>query len=445
VHRLLTILALASPSFHHEALENGLQFTLVPCAECPIAAVQIWYHVGSVDEQPGTLGFAHLFEHLMFGGSERYSRQDLERLHHQHGGRNNAYTSFDETVYHSEIPVEALDELLAIEADRMAHLTLSAENLANEQRIVTEELRLRAENDVLAEVMLTLQSRALPEHPYGHSPIGTKQDIARADLELAHRFYRDHYRPGRAHLVIVGPIEVESVRALVRRHFGAIEAGGVPTHDIEALIGVPPPPAVVRTKGEIPPVEIAALIYPLPPADSPDADAVRVLQAVLAEARVDPLEAELVRRRRRAIDAGVESFSFRRAGLIAFYAASLPYRRERTAWRDLDRGLNELHALRWLDDQALEGAKRRVIHDARAAEYFAAQRASAIGQAVWWQNDPARAFDLPERIDRVSLDAVRAAYQRYVQQAQPYRMYVQPENVPWYVRWFGWLAPLVTR
>lgn len=409
-----------------------------------MASMRLWYHVGSVDEVPGTRGFAHLFEHLMFGGSQSFSKQALDQVHHASGGYNNAYTSFDETVYESDVPVSALSSVLKIEADRMTRLSLTEENLANEKKIVIEELRLRAENDVVNRILMKVQSRALAGHPYGHSPIGTKEEIAAATLDHARQFYGDFYRPNRAHLVIVGPVDVDATLVEVRELFGSQPPGGPPLLVVEPLVGREPA-ARQQLKEEIPPVEVAAIVYPLPPADSPDAAAVTVMQQMLAWSSVDPFEQELVHERHKAVFAGAESFALRRAGLMAFYSASLPYRRERSAWRFMHESVSSLSKLEWLSEESLSGAKRALVNQDLSAAYYAAARAGAVGQALWWEGDPHKAFTRSDAIEAVTRQDVENAFRMYIAQAKPYEVYVRPRRVPLLVTLFGWLYPLVSK
>jgi len=157
-----------------EVLPNGLRVSILPDPANPVVATQVWYHVGSANEEPRTRGFAHLFEHLMFGGTARWSKEDLWRVHNDNGGDENAYTSWDETVYVSEIPAGPHGQVLEMEADRMVNLRLTQENLDNEKRIVTEELRVSLENDPQTRMLSTALKKALGEHPYALTPVGTK-------------------------------------------------------------------------------------------------------------------------------------------------------------------------------------------------------------------------------------------------------------------------------
>ena len=136
----------AGENFVDETLANGLRVTIVSDPSLPVVATRVWYHIGSANEDPQQLGFAHLFEHLMFGGTAKSPKEAYWQWHTRHGGSVGAHTAFDETVYESDIPPEAFPEVLDFEADRMLNLALNEDNLANEKKIVTEELRLRNEN-----------------------------------------------------------------------------------------------------------------------------------------------------------------------------------------------------------------------------------------------------------------------------------------------------------
>jgi predicted Zn-dependent peptidase len=340
-----------------ERLPNGLAVSILPDPSMPRVATQVWVRVGSANEDDRTRGFAHLFEHLMFGGTAQHPKRALWDAHERHGGDVNAYTSFDETVYVSAIPPVGHAEVLAIEADRMTQLALSEDNLANEKRIVTEELRTSLENDPFNRLASQALARIFGEHPYSLTPLGTQEDIAAATLDYARGFYARWYRPDNAHLVVVGPVDAEATLARIRETFGALPAGSLPPSDVPAVTDLAFPERIAL-KEDIPPVEVAALGFPLPPATHPDAAALRVALQLLGGGGVDPFEDELVRVRKQAIAAGTTTLTARRGGLLAFYAANLPYRREQTAFRHLEEARGSLASFRWLDAERLAAAKR---------------------------------------------------------------------------------------
>ncbi|RMG46061.1 MAG: insulinase family protein, partial [Acidobacteria bacterium] len=340
-------------------LDNGLHVTVLPLPESPVVATQMWVHVGSANEDAHSRGFAHLFEHLMFGGTAEHSKKDYWLLHEIHGGDDNAYTAFDETVYVSTIPPEGHDELLALEADRLVNLKLTEENLANEKRIVTEELRLRTENDPLARVLHRAFKEVLGEHPYGPTPIGTKEDIARADLDECRRFYRRFYNPSNVHLVIVGPVDPQRTLARVEELFGRLPGGEGPPPDVPRLVDWHYPEEVVELTDDLPPAEIAILAWPLPAPGDPDAEVVETLLAMLSGGPVDPFAEIIVRQQRHAVYSESFVYEFRRGRALILDGAFLPYHRKKTEFRWMGEAVAKLRA--YLTEEKLSAAKKRLL------------------------------------------------------------------------------------
>ena len=430
-----------APDLLHERLENGLTVSILADANMPVVATQVWYHVGSANEAQDSRGFAHLFEHLMFGGSANFAKDELMRHHTRRGGSWNGYTSLDETVYVSALAPEGLDQVLAMEADRMEHLNLTPGNLANEKRIVTEELRLRIENNPLTRVATSVQGAVLAGHPYAVSPAGTQEDIEGATLAGARRFYQALYGPGNAHLVIVGPVDAAATMAKVRQSLGAVPARGAPPPDIPDVYGWDLRPAVSFSE-DLPPVKVAAIAFPLP-TDAATREAVRVLHQLLARSAVDPFAEELVRRRRVAVFAMTEGLFFRRGSALAFGAAYLPYRRETTAFRLIDETLAGMSQLEWLTDETVAAAKRALLLDDLKRRYFAEDMARAIGTAHWHYGDVRYALEQSEHVRQVTRADVEALWRRHIGNADGVRVFLTPERVPWYIAAFGWLYPLL--
>ena len=429
------------PGTVQTVLSNGLEVTIVPDRTMPVVATQIWVHVGAANEDAGSRGLAHFFEHLMFGATATREKGEYSKFVTAAGGWENAYTSPDETTYVSEVPPEVAGELIVREADRLRNLAITQENLDNEKKIVTEELRLRTENDPTARLLVAAQRALLGEHPYAFDPSGSKEDVAAATVEGCRAFYDRYYRPNLAHLVIVGPVDPEATLALVKETLGALPSGGEAPPDVPALYGWPFPEHLAL-KEDLPPVEVALEGVVLPPADAADADAVELLLALLADQSVDPLREIVVSRRAKAVEAGIETLSLRRGGGIVFYSASLPYRREKTAFKVLGEALDELDRMEWLTDATLASVKRSLLLSQLWARRDAGLLAETIGAERWWRGDATLAFERAERLDAVTKEEVAAAWRKYVREGKRIRVYVKPERVPFYIRMFGWLYPL---
>ncbi|TNE90107.1 MAG: insulinase family protein [Deltaproteobacteria bacterium] len=211
-------------------LENGLDVILAPDNSTPIVYVNVWYHVGSKDEKPGLTGFAHLFEHLMFQGSEHANGEYFTPLS-EVGGEVNGSTNVDRTNYYEQVPAEYLPLALFLESDRMGWLlpVLDQDRLDNQREVVRNERRQRYEITPYGEAWKDLTAAVYPEgHPYHHPTIGSHEDLQAAKLEDVKAFFETWYGPQNASLVIAGDFDSAKAKELVEFYFGDIPRGPDP-------------------------------------------------------------------------------------------------------------------------------------------------------------------------------------------------------------------------
>ncbi|NVN95290.1 MAG: insulinase family protein [Bacteroidetes bacterium] len=211
-------------AFEKFTLENGLKVLVHKDESTPITAVNILYNVGARDEHPDKTGFAHLFEHLMFGGSKNIPVFDepLERV----GGENNAFTNNDITNYYLTIPQQNLETAFWLESDRMNELAFSEKSLEVQRNVVVEEFKQRYLNQPYGDVWLLLRPLAYKKHPYQWSTIGKEiSHIENAVMEDVKSFFYRFYRPNNAIMVIAGNVEVEQIKEMSKKWFGTIPAG----------------------------------------------------------------------------------------------------------------------------------------------------------------------------------------------------------------------------
>ena len=211
-------------------LENGLTVILHEDHDLPLVQVNIWYHVGSKDELKGRSGFAHLFEHLMFQGSEHMQGEYFQHLQAV-GGRINGTTNGDRTNYFEGVPSEYLPLALWLESDRMGWLTpvLTQEKLDNQRLVVKNERRQSYENRPYGSSWMTLMDAVYPtDHPYEHTTIGSHEDLEAATLDEVKAFFKTWYLPNNATLVIAGDFDPDTAKALVEQYFGEIPSGPEP-------------------------------------------------------------------------------------------------------------------------------------------------------------------------------------------------------------------------
>ena len=222
----MTSLAIDLP-FTKRTLANGLDVVVHEDRHVPIVAVNVWYHVGSKNERPGRTGFAHLFEHLMFEGSEHYNAGYFPPLQ-QAGALLNGSTNADRTNYWEVVPTSAIDRALWMESDRMGFLlpALTRERFETQRDVVLNERRQSYENRPYGMVMMALSAALYPpDHPYSWMTIGSAEDIRAMQLEDVQEFFRTYYHPSNASLVLAGDVETERAFDLAEAYFGEIPAG----------------------------------------------------------------------------------------------------------------------------------------------------------------------------------------------------------------------------
>ncbi|MFB6813190.1 M16 family metallopeptidase [Streptomyces sp. NPDC056347] len=282
-------------------LPNGLRVVLSEDHLNPVAAVCVWYHVGSRDERPGRTGLAHLFEHLMFQGSAQVPGNGHFEAVQAGGGQPNGTTGFERTNYFETVPAHQLELTLWLEADRMGSLldALTEQALDNQRAVVKNERRQRYDNVPYGTVWEHLMAMLHPPaHPYHHMPIGSMADLDAATLDDARAFFRTHYAPSNAVLAVVGDIDPAQTRAWVEKYFGSLPdcpATG-PGAGAGARGPLPEPVRAERRAVLRHPVPSAALMcaYRMPVDGTREADAAEVALAVLGAGESSRLATRLV-------------------------------------------------------------------------------------------------------------------------------------------------------
>jgi zinc protease len=210
------------------SLDNGLTLFVLPEHSLPMVSLQVHYEVGSRHELPGITGISHLFEHLMFRGTETLGPEEFSRILQAKGGEINAFTTRDHTSYFENLPAEHLELGLRLEADRLLNLKLNDENFQTEREVVISERKLRSVDSPFGLVLEQLFAAAYTQHPYNWPVIGWDQDLKRMTLEDCLSYYRTYYHPGNMTVVIAGDVTPEAALTVVSRHFGDIPNPGPP-------------------------------------------------------------------------------------------------------------------------------------------------------------------------------------------------------------------------
>jgi predicted Zn-dependent peptidase len=281
-------------------LDNGLRVILSEDHSVPVVAVDVWYHVGSAYEEEGKSGFAHLFEHMMFQGSDNVAKREHSELVQRAGGNNNGSTTQDRTNYYQTLPSNRLNLGLWLEADRMRSLAVTPENFENQRDVVKEERRQRIDNQPYSNAFLASDTMSYDFVPYRHTVIGRMVDLDAATVEDAQAFYKQYYTPNNAVLVVVGDIDPKKTMKMVEEYFGDIPRG----RDIEPIGGVEPPHtaerrAVIDDKNaNVPAVFVT---YTIPGSTSDDIPALELLGKILTDGESSRMHNRLVKEEKAAV------------------------------------------------------------------------------------------------------------------------------------------------
>jgi predicted Zn-dependent peptidase len=389
--------------FTDERLANGLRLIVAEDHLAPVAAVNLWYAVGSKHEQPGKTGFAHLFEHVMFQGSANVTKAEHIGLIQAVGGTMNGTTWLDRTNYFETVPSHQLELVLWLEADRMGTLldALSQENLDNQRDVVKNEKRSSYDNRPYGSWNERMLAGLFPpEHPYHHPTIGSMEDLDAASLEDVRSFFRTHYAPNNAVLSVVGDVEAAQVRGWVERYFGGIPANRSLPVEIGDL-SLPPTLGGERreTVSDRVPLPRIYVGFRAPVFGDPRLDALDLAGQIIAGGKGSRLHRRLVREERIAQDVALFSL-----GLVGGSSVTVGWA---TARPGVD--LGRLEAAYW--DEL-----RRIAVEAPSADEV--ERAKALTEA----DELGSLQRVEERADRLSMyatlfddpDLVNRMLQRYL-------------------------------
>jgi zinc protease len=412
------LLLLQAPSqpkpieFQETTLSNGLKVITHEDHSTPVANVQLWYHVGSKDEKPGRTGFAHLFEHLMFKGSAHIKPEEHDKIITNAGGVSNAYTQDDVTVFWQTFPVNFLEKVLWMEADRMSTLNVSEENFKSEREVVKEERLTRVDNPPYGDLNELLYDSAFQVHPYKHITIGSMKDLDAATIADVREFYHTYYVPNNATLVAAGDFKNDEVVNWAMKYFG-----GIPKGPAIARVTAKEPPQlkeqrVVHPKAVPLPAYVAG--YHIPADGDPDSYALAIASSILSDGRSSRIYRSLVYEKRLAVEADAsgnvtEDPNLFFATLIMNQGAPLAAA-EKALNAELMRMMTEP-----VTDQELEKARNKIRAEYAFGRQSVQEKAQALGHAAVIHGNTATAnseFDLFMKVTKEDIMRVAQKYFR---------------------------------
>ena len=398
--------------FENYKLANGLRVVLLENHLSPLATVEVWYHVGSKNEDEGRRGFAHLFEHLMFSATRNQRRGQFSHQIVRSGGITNAYTTEDATVVWETIPSNFLRVTLWLEADRMRNLEITQADLRREIEVVKEERRLRFDNVPYGTLVETLYEQAFTVHPYRRVPIGSMEDLARSRLEEVREFYRTQFVPNNATLVIVGDFNPEQTRGWIEDYFSPIPPG-------KHLSAKPIPEEPEQTQGRFlrfkKDVALPALIYGyhMPADGSADSYALKLLSKIISDGESSRLVRRLVVGKRIALEVDSVANFTEHPNLFVLYAilheGVTLAEGEQELRAELDRLKQEP-----LSSEELAGAQNRMLRDLALERRNTRSLADLLGYATVILKDTGSINREVEKFLAVSPEEVRRVARKYL-------------------------------
>ncbi len=311
-------------SIREEILSNGLKVIIVRDKNAPLAVFQIWYHAGSINEQLGKTGLSHLLEHLMFKGTPKYGPKNFSKIIQRAGGVDNAGTTYDYVFYYQKIAPEMLNLSIELEADRMQNLIMDPKETMLERDVVMEERRMRYEDDPQNMVYEEVMSTAFKNYPYRWPVIGWMQDLKNMTREDLWEYYKTHYVPNNAVLIIAGDVNPELLMVKIKKEFGAIPRGAdtVKTPKIDEPGQSGERRVFVKKEAELPYVFAG---YKTPNFPDSDSSALEVLVGILSGGKSARIYKSLIKDKQIALSAGAGYNSINKyPSLFYFYGIPLP-------------------------------------------------------------------------------------------------------------------------
>jgi zinc protease len=398
--------------FKETTLKNGLRVITVEDPSAPVVAISITYNVGSRDERKGRTGFAHLFEHMMFKGSENIGSGEHFLLVFNNGGNMNGTTNEDRTNYFEVLPANQLDLALFLEADRMKSLEITKANLDNQRNAVQEERRLGVDNQPYGKSGELQQEMLYDNFAYKHSVIGSMDDLNAATVEDVSEFFKMYYAPNNAVMVLVGDFKTAEALAKIRANFE-----GIPRQPTPPAVDMTEPQQTAERRASLEDLLARAprvdLAYKAVAGNTSDFYALQVLSAVLQSGQSSRLYQKLVKEKEMVT--GVGGFMDEKRGVGAFYsnATLRPGTKmedvEAVIYAEIDR-LKEEPIADWELQKAKNTTRRNLINGLQSS----ISRAITLGQYTVYYNEPGLINARLDKVAAVTKEDVQRVAKKYL-------------------------------
>ena len=397
-------------------LANGLRVIVHTDRKAPVVAVSVWYDVGSKHEPAGKTGFAHLFEHLMFNGSENAPGEFFEPLKNVGATDYNGTTSYDRTNYFETVPTAALDRALFLESDRMGYL-LGAITQAklDEQRGVVQNEKRQGDNQPYGLLRYKLPGGLFPVgHPYNHTTIGSMADLDAASLDDVKNWFRDNYAPNNAVLVLAGDVDLATARTKVQKYFGAIPRGRASVKRPAPIAALPAP--VNETMRDRVAAPLVTRSWSVPGLNDDDAAALEVAGGVLGGLSSSRLDNALVRQDKLAVQVSAGNRAFAEVGAFSVTAVARPGVDQALLERRLDAVVADFVRTGPTADEVnryVTGVVANRVAGLESVGGFGG-KAVALAEGALYSNDPGFYKKRLQALGRQTPETVRAAMNRWL-------------------------------
>jgi len=408
-------------------LKNGLRVLLAPDHSAPVVALSVTYDVGSRNERPGRSGFAHLFEHMMFQGSQNVGKREHSMLILDAGGTYNGTTNQDRTNYYEAVPSNQLEMILFLEADRMRALDVNKTNLDNQRAVVQEEKRQSYENQPYGRVYENLLDLSYAGFAYKHTTIGSMEDLDAASLEDIRAFFKTYYAPNNASLALVGDFEPQRARKLIQKYFGSIPRQPAPP---PVTLSEPSSTAERRRTLNDPLARLPAYFaaYRTVSGNDPDYYPLALLDTILGQGRTSRLYPALVEKQL-AVSVSAGQWERRGPGLFLIQATLAPSGKVEEVEAALDREIARIQS-----EGVTEAELEKVKTQARASTIGGLQtalgKANALSMYSVFYGDPNRINSLLPRFQAVTTEDLRRVARKYLVRENRAVLVVQPAPAP---------------
>lgn len=303
-------------------LPNGLTVLLNEDHSIPMISFHTWYKVGSKNEGPGVTGAAHMLEHMMFKGAKKYSGKDFDRILHENGVTNNAFTTNDYTGFYENLPSSKLELIMDMEVDRMRDLALKSDDLKSEHQVVAEERGWRTDNSPAGRLYELFMKEIFKGHSYEWPVIGWLSDIQNFTTEKLNHFFQSYYGPNNAVLVLSGDFNKEQAKSLIEKYYSSLPVKTVPERTVQQQTV----PAITKyIKKEIPDQvqsPILLLGFQSPKSGHPEGYALDLLAEILSNGRSSRLHSKLVYQKSWAVNVGAYNQTMQESGVFTIQVSA---------------------------------------------------------------------------------------------------------------------------